>query len=77
MISELARRALGKPISKGAALRIDGPGGTEDVMAQSLQYGVREGGDGEAVCVDAEVLFQFLDEQSRSLRDFLRSAREG
>jgi len=46
-----------------------GPGGT--VVAG----GVREGGDGDEICVDAEALFQFLDEQSRSLRDFVRFAR--
>jgi len=44
-------------------------------VVRELQYGVREGGDGDEVYVDAEVLFQFLDEQSRSLRDFLQSAR--
>ena len=54
---------------------IDGQGGTTEV-ARSLQYGVREGGDGDEICMDADVLLQFLDEQSRSLRDFLRSARE-
>ena len=47
-----------------------------DQVVHSLQYGVREGGDGDEVLVDSEVLFRFLDEQSRSLRDFLRSARE-
>jgi len=52
----------------------DGQGGT---AARSLPYGVREGGDGDEICMDAEVLFLFLDEQSRSLRDFIRFAREG
>ena len=54
----------------------DRQGGTVGV-ARSLQYGVRESGDGDEVTMDAEVLFQFLDEQSRSLRDFIRFAREG
>ncbi len=36
----------------------------------------REGSDGDEFVVDADVLFQFLDEQSRSLRDFIRFARE-
>ncbi len=56
-------------------LYADRQGGT--TVAPKLQYGVREGGDGDEVTVDSEVLFQFLDEQSRSLRDFLRIAREG
>ena len=46
-------------------------------VARVLQYEVREGGDGDEISMDSEVLFQFLDEQSRSLRDFIRSAREG
>ena len=46
-------------------------------VARILPYEVREGGDGDTVCMDADVLFQFLDEQSRSLRDFIRFAREG
>ena len=51
-----------------------GQGGT--TVARGLQYGVREGGDGDEICMDADVLFLFLDAQSRSLRDFLRSAGE-
>ena len=37
----------------------------------------REGGDGDEACVNAQLLFQFMDEQSRDMRDFLQSAREG
>ena len=55
---------------------VDGQRGTA-VVAPKLQYGVREGGDGDEICIDADVLLQFLDDQSRSLRDFIRSAREG
>ena len=68
-----------EPVGSHQVGRLDSsperPGGTAGV-ARGLRYGVREGGDGDEVSVDAEVLFQFLDEQSRSLRDFLRSARE-
>jgi len=49
-------------------------GGTASVV-RSLQENYREGSDGDGVLVDSEVLFQFLDEQSRSLRDFLQIAR--
>ncbi len=60
--------------SERALLEADRQGGT---AARSLHYGVHEGGDGDEICMDAEVLLKFLDEQSRSLRDFIRFAREG
>ncbi len=60
----------------GEGLFAERQGGTTE-LAQGLQYGVREGGDGDEICMDAEVLFDYLDHQSRSLRDFIRSARGG
>ncbi len=45
-------------------------------VAREMLYEVREGGDGDEICMDAEVLFLFLDEQSRKLRDFIRIARK-
>jgi len=48
-----------------------GPRGT------GLAVGVREGGDGDEVCMDADVLFEYLDFQSRSLREFIRFAKGG
>ena len=65
---------FGMPARPGSHPRVEvlpreGPGGT------GLAGQGREGSDGDEVCVDSEVLFQFLDRQSRSLRDFLRFAR--
>ena len=48
----------------------EGPGGT------GLAGQGHEDSDGDEITLDSDVLFQFLDAQSRSLRDFLRSARE-
>jgi len=66
---------VGSPQLDISAPRLDGQGGTAGV-ARILPYEVREGGDGDEISVNADVLFQFLDEQSRSLRDFIRFARE-
>ena len=64
----------GKPsvVGQYSPRETEGPGGTADV-ARSLQYEVREGGDGDEI---AEQLFQFLDYQSREMRDFLQNAWE-
>ncbi len=45
-------------------------------VAQLLQSKLVRAGDGDEICMDADVLFDFLDEQSRDLRDFIRFARE-
>ena len=43
--------------------------------ARVLLYGVREGGDGDELYVDSEELIEFVDNQSRDMRDFFRNAR--
>ncbi len=47
----------------------------DKVVGTTLAVEAREGGDGDEVCMDSDALFKFLDEQSRSLRDFLQFAR--
>ncbi len=47
----------------------------DKVVGTTLAGKAREGGDGDEVCMDSDVLFNYLDKQSRDLRDFLRFAR--